>query len=351
MFSLVVLAIASSGCHRVFGLGDVTLPIDAPECFGTGLVKLCFPAPPAGTFDVAATVTATFATPAMVCESGVGDLGWCVIAADSMQIDGLLRVTGSVPLVLVAATRLSVTGVIDVSSTDVELGAGGDDPRACASSLSGGPLSGGGAGGSFGGQGGRGGDDGSGGQGATAAPAETTISMLRGGCHGGNGASSGPSKGLGGGVVYLIAGGELQITGVLNASGGGGDLGPGGTTPGGGGGGGAGGMIGLDAPSIMVTGKVFANGGGGGGGGGNPSSGANGAAPTEPDQPALGGAGATITGGDGGNGAFGTTPTGTAGGVGQMTSGGGGGGGGAGVIVVYPMQTFGSNVAPPARSP
>jgi hypothetical protein len=103
---------------------------------------------------------------------------------------------------------------------------------------------------------------------ATAGAAPTG---LRAGCRGGFGGSGGGGStvgvgGRGGGAVYLIAGTEIQISGLVTAYGGGGG---GGDEKGGGAGGGSGGMIGLDAPVVTVaaSGAVAANGGGGGEGG------------------------------------------------------------------------------------
>src|SRR5262249_29629712 len=139
---------------------------------------------------------------------------------------------------------------------------------------------GGGAGGSLGTRGGDGGtgDTNNNGppvgtaKGGVAGVVQLPPTMLRGGCPGGDGGTADASHrgpgGNGGGAVYLIAGSAIHIIGDVFASGAGGM-----STPGtvsaeeGGGGGGTGGMIGLDAPSIDIPGRVVANGGAGAGGG------------------------------------------------------------------------------------
>lgn len=346
------------GCDRVWGLQreiDAPLPIDAPpdlaadaaNCYGTGLVTLCLVETPAGNFDVPNGGAFLLDTDsATICKEYTGEPGYCVLAAQTMTINSTLRGRGKKPLVLVASDSITIaaTGAIDVSSDSV--GGAGSEPVTCPGGLGGAMPNGGGAGGSFGGIGGRGGAGGLGGAGGTPAQPQT-ITTFRGGCHGGNGANIGAS-GLGGGAVYVIAGSTIVIDGAIDASGNGGRGGAGSMTlPGGGGGGGSGGMIGLDAPSIVVAGSVFANGGAGGEGGGQPATGEAGAKPTLALVPAEGGTAGTVPGGEGGDGAAGPTVAGTNGKPAVSTPGGGGGaGGGAGIIRVYPLRSIGVNVSP-----
>ena len=349
--ALVIGVAVLGGCDRVYGLHhppatDAEIVSDAPTCFGTGLVELCLLEAPTRSLVFPHDAVVTIDTATGICESYAGAPGWCVISGGTVAVDGTLRGTGPLPLVLIATDTLTVTGSIDVSSQN-GIGAGGE-PAACPSGLGGNANSGGGAGGTFGGRGGGGGTSATGGQGGTSA-AVPPITTLRGGCHGGGGANTSGNAGHGGGAIYLIADGTITIAGTIDASGGGGLAGPGATIPGGGGGGGAGGMIGLDAPAIEITGSVFANGGGGGEGGGDPASGAAGDRPMAPGTPAKGGGGSTINGGDGGDGAAGANTTGTNGRAGTASSsgGGGGGGGGGGILRIYPRQPTGINVSPP----
>jgi len=95
-------------------------------------------------------------------------------------------------------------------------------------------------------------------------PAGTVdLQPLRGGCRGGNIASSDAyfanEGGAGGGAIQLTSSTQIVIaaTGIINVGGGGGDFGKSGT------GGGSGGGILLEAPDIVVDGTIAANGGGG----------------------------------------------------------------------------------------
>jgi hypothetical protein len=318
---------------------------DAPaqRCFGTGLLKLCLAEPPRQPVTLGG---GTFNTDTSVACVPYDGTGLCVVAGTDVSIGGTVRVIGGRPLVLIAAGELAVAGDLDAASRRTGFtGAGAaSGPAACG--LPGLPtLKGGGPGGSFGGRGG----DGGVGEGGGSAPAVTpsaSVTALRGGCPGRAGVGTTPGAGgAGGGAVYLIAAGQIGITGSINASGAGGG---GAQLEGGGGGGGAGGMIGLDAPSVLVIGDVFANGGGGGEGGGA-ATGNPGADPAAPKIAAPGGANGAPNGGDGGNGAAGAILTGGRGGDNTNTAGGGGGGGGAGVIVVYGGMSVVGDISPPPR--
>ena len=355
MAGLLVVA----GCDRVF---DLTRPpdppdaaVDAPDdthepCFGTLLV-LCPRNLPAGRLDVPRNGLTIDTDTTSCAEYTAADLRPCLVAVETIVIDGPYRVTGSRPLVLVATTSFAITpsGTIDVSSTKTGRGAGSEPtgaiPAECKSATA--SSNAGGAGGTFGGRGGNGGAGDPGG--SSVSPTVTTVDRVRGGCRGTRGSTSGGLGGGGGGAVYLITP-DLILDGSINASGAGGRGGTG-AIPygGGGGGGGSGGMIVLDVPAIQIapTAAVFANGGGGGEGGGNPTTGADGDDPATPGVAALGGAGRTLNGGAGGKGSADSVLSGTAGGTGTSQSGGGGGGGGGGVIRVIPSRSLGGLVSPP----
>lgn len=361
---LVASLVLATGCDRVFGLATVDAGVDSPDgaigpdaqtCFGSHLVTFCLQAPPLDRFDVIPSTEDMIDTDSAACIAHSGPADLCVVAAGTFRIQGALHAIGSRPLVLVAISSLEIssTGLVDVSSTRTLAGAGAE-PTDCLPFTTTATTSGGGAGGSFAGSGGNGGSA----NGAKAS-AIGTAGHLRGGCsgsRGGGGTNTGNAlSGHGGGAVYLMAGASIAIAGTVDASGGGGAGGIG-TNPaaGGAGGGGSGGMIGIEAPAVAITGFVFANGGGGGEGGGSTSAGngAAGAEPTAPDVPAAGGANLSMNGGDGGDGAFLTTRNGKLGATPMAlpipsSYGAGGGGGGIGVILVYPVQTFGMNVSPP----
>jgi hypothetical protein len=341
-------------------LVDVTgeAGVDAAElaCYGTGPGRVCFAQAPTGTQMVSAAIS----TDGSMCSTAVvGASPGCVIAADMITVSGMVAVTGTRPLVLVAASSLSLdmSSTLDASSHrkgGEQIGAAAD-PAACASGTAAG-ASGGGAGGSYATVGGAGGNDMAGANGGAAGAVLTPSTTVSGGCPGEPGNPATGTAGVaghGGGALYLIAGTSISISGTLNASG---ETGTGGAgnnlNGGGGGGGGAGGLIALDAPSVSNAGTIFANGGGGGEGGGNAFQ--TGATPGDPTPSiANGGAGVSNVGGDGGAGAHGTTQA-AAGAAGisfGTNGGGGGGGGGGGWIKLYQAATIDGTgvISPPAR--
>jgi hypothetical protein len=325
-------------------------------CFGTGLVRnLCFPQLPAGTLTISGAASIDTATVGngnctTIVGQATGQPSLCVVARETIRVAALatLKVTGPLPLVLVATGAIDVAGTIDVSGhadgtvgPGARMACGGGTAGADATMQGGG---GGGAGGSFGGAGGAGGRgamDNNGGTPETVGAPTFVVGGCPGtpGGAGGGGGGSG-AGGPGGGAIYAIARTGITIGGTIAASGGGGKGGTGGNLSGGGaGGGGAGGLIGLDAPAVAVTvtGRLHANGGGGGGGNGSDIDrrGADGSDPAAPGTPAPGGPGGNGGGGNGGAGfAQGAAPQLGAIGINGLC-GGGGGGGGAGVIRVF----------------
>ncbi|HEX5062085.1 MAG TPA: hypothetical protein VFV99_22100, partial [Kofleriaceae bacterium] len=292
---------------------DGGVDIDTPPgqvCYGTGLVMACFAEAPTNPQTFTQNTTINTDT-SLLCATTLNQTGACVIAAQSITINGGIYVAavGTKPLVFVADQTITVTGRIDVASYRqfMSVGAAGDVPGCNAGTAPTGTS--GGAGGSFGGLGGAGAAVGTAGM----PGAVLTPTVLRGGCPGQTGADNvapmGPGTGgHGGGAVFLIANTSISVagTGVIDASGEGG-AGATSSTSGGGGGGGSGGYIGFDTPSLMVSGAVFANGGGGGEASGASTTGVNGADPTLPTTAALGGAGGSNFGTDGGNGSVGAT--------------------------------------------
>lgn len=344
----------------------------APGCFGVGLVHdVCLMPAPTAELIIAADRTVSTAMVGngncdeIIAQPG-GGASLCLITARALTIASTARLTGlgPNPLLLVATETMTIDGTIDVASRlgAPSPGAGADTACASASGRDATQIDGaggGGAGGSFGTTGGDGGTGRTpnqatpGGVAANAQPPTT----LRGGCSGGQGGEADGgggdgAGGAGGGAVYLIAGTALTVSGTINASGSGGAQGTDGLyASGGAGGGGSGGMIGLDAPSITITGMVFANGGSGGGGGGNEPNrhGQPGSTPTSALTAAAGGAGGTGGGGRGGAGSvLGDAGEGANNGTNPYCSG-GGGGGGAGVIRVYGATpgSLGGMISPP----
>jgi hypothetical protein len=326
------------------------VPPDATACFGTDIVRICLANPPTQPLTISDfTVVDTDDTAMCAALTSGGD--YCVIAATTLTINNDLRATGARPLVLLATDSITTTSnnTIDVGSHRTrdagtpEVGAGAN-PAVCAAITT--PTNGGGgAGGSFAGAGGLGGNgNGAAAGGGVPGLAVAPITELRGGCPGQGGAGSNPGAGgQGGGAVFLIAGVRIDVAGGINAAG---ESGTGGArSTSGAGGGGSGGMIGFDAPLIIVSSLILAN--GGGGGEGSSQNNTTGRVGNEPITiaAAAGGAGNTGTGGDGGAGSAGA-----AAGPGAMglsnDGGGGGGGGGAGIIKAPATASLGSLVSP-----
>ena len=209
-----------------------------PSCYGNGLLNVCFDDPLPAQFVPSPTLlTDDDGTCTKVVTVGTRTL--CVVAAQTIELASDLRATGNRPLVLIAATTLTLDAgfTIDVASRDgSNTGAGGNDAACVAPSTPEGDTGGGGggAGGSFGGKGGDGGiGDGNnnGGFDGTAAPGiatdAVTPTVVRGGCKGGVAGGDSPNNagragGSSGGAVYLIAGTVLTINGTIDASGAGG---------------------------------------------------------------------------------------------------------------------------------
>lgn len=273
-----------------------------------------------------------------------------VISIDALAISAgtTLRAVGAQPLIVASWGSITVGGTIEVTSVAVADGAGAN-PAGCAMHPPGVAQgntngAGGGGGGGFGGAGGRGGtgdDSTNGGLGG----APIAQPLLLGGCPGSRGGTAdqiGGVGGSGGGAIQLTARLDITISGTVTAGGGGGKGAP---LPGnaGGGGGGSGGMIGLEAPIVMVaaTGVLAANGGGGGQGASQSALGATGVDGLASAIRATGGA-TLAAGGQGGLGSGGLTVVGGLG-QGDAADGAGGGGGGAGFIAIKsPTRTLAS---------
>ncbi len=348
-------------------VGDMSPMIDARTCFGTPH-EICLTTLPTGPRTLPATINTD--TDCDQVETPSGGVPLCVVSGTAITIDNT-RAEGSRPLVIVATETIDITGNLDVSSKRVGNAGAGANAAGCNAATMGENDGGGAAGGGGGGFGASGGTAGFGDNndnGGAAGKATGGVggmmsvgAFIRGGCKGANGGSTnggnnGSDNGTnfgagsnGGGAVYLIAVTSItvQTTGTISASGGGGDGGN--ETSGGGGGGGSGGLIGFDAPTITVMGRVAANGGGGGGGGGN-SDGGNGADGFQPgaqpnwNQRADGGASGQQANSAGGRGGT----TGNLAGEGSNNSDGGSGGGGGGVGLIWVHGTLtGTQVSPP----
>ena len=278
-------------------------------------------------------------------------------ATDAFIADGAtLRAVGPRPLVIAAEGSIVVEGRIDVGSRiEYPKPGAGADFSACAASTGDpgvdGPINsggGGGGGGGFAATGGKGGGGSGGGAGGDGgAPILGAPSPLRAGCAGGFGgvsqnAGTTPAPGgSGGGAVQLSAACQIEVTstGHINAGGSGGSKALLGRS--GGGGGGSGGMIELDAPLIVVTGRLSANGGGGGDGRTDNAAGSDGQNALDASQAAGGTSFAGIACDSAcGDGGWVTSTPGEAGFTG--VSGGRGGEGGGGGVGFVTMCTTGT---------
>jgi len=358
---LLAAVLACSGCNQLLGieplhLGDDdggTTPGDAPFVYGaTHLFSYSIGVEP--TTAVALTTNIDTDNEA-ACDARIA--AQCVIAGSTITIGSgvTVRVTGSRPLALVAADTIEIAGILDASSTIAgQVGAGSQPTGSCLGQMAASASNnngGGGAGGSFGAAGanGGGGNNNNGTPGKVGT-AEVPVTTIRGGCKGGDGAAGSAAAapgGVGGGAVVLVAVNTIHVgsSGRIFASGAGGK---GGLNQAGGGGGGSGGMIGLDAPTLTIEGRIAADGGAGGEGSTNNSTEHDGqdGATENVDTPALGGAGGSVNAGDGGSGATGGNLP-TAG----MTANNGGGGGGGGLGVFWTHGAITGTVFSPSPTP
>jgi hypothetical protein len=164
------------------------------------------------------------------------------------------------------------------------------------------------------------------------------------------------SIGGGGGAIELVScHGAVDITGIVNAGGGGGGFGIDPLVPVSGFGGGAGGNIVVEGVAVTVTGSLFANGGGGGGGAclmdGVRTSGTSGSDGSLSDTvPAAGGSGCG-PGGAGGVAGIDASPGSFSNGDGSGIYAPGGGGGSVGFLQTYTPNGVAPTITPSHVSP
>jgi hypothetical protein len=281
-------------------------------------------------------------TGGVVSQTGAPDI--CVVRNRTITVTqaATLTVVGARALALVGDTSTTITGVLDVSANGRISGPGGG------TSVSGGieTTANGGGGAGFltsGGAGGSTAADGGAANGGTASTNPAQLDVLVGGT---------TNFGGGGGAVALITcRGTLTVDGLIDAGGGGGRGGfVGGVVPHAGNGGGSGGNVVLQGINVIVTGQLYANGGGGGSGKpGTAATGNAGADGTRSLSPAPGGVPVEQEGAGGDGGVGGRLPgsgkkPGAAGSA-------GGGGGSAGFLQVYTPAGVTPMIIPAAVSP
>lgn len=291
----------------------------------------------------------------VILTTGTGE-ATCVFRVGNLHVraTGAVVASGSRPLAIFASGDVLVEGVVDVSATGDDPGAGGGAPGQDTRTATGpsagenGSIAsaaedwqnGGGGGGGLCGAGGAGGDGREGEGGAGGGRHDTPG--LYGGSGGGKGAAQsemGAAGGAGGGALQISCANAITIAGAILAGGGGGHGALAGQ--GAGGGGGSGGMIVLEAPVLTIaeSARVHAIGGGGGGSRGTTAPGQTGQDGAMAVLRASGGAGGepgnSWPGGDSGGGRTAAELDGIDGGGSWISTApprGGGGGGGAGCI-------------------
>jgi hypothetical protein len=309
-----------------------------------------------------------------------GTLEVAVLAVKSFTVNGNVKITGSRPLVIVAGDTIAIMGTLDGAARNAVPGPGGGTVGQGASAGKDGSHAdtyadsgGGGAGaliaGSKGGDGAWNGATAPGGAAGAIFGGDLSVT-LPGGSSGGKFSSEACAAaavngggGAGGGSIQLSARRKIDISGNVNAGGGGGLGGcvNGTADQGSGGGGGAGGAIWVESPSVKMSGGLWANGGSGGGAaegliGVNGTAGGNGNDGPMSTTPAAGG---TSPGMNAGGGATGGTGNGSTPSSGKapgmptaapsgMTANAGGGGGSAGTITIRykGSASLSSNISP-----
>ena len=329
-------------------------------------------------------------SPLVVRQSDGSFIALLSVASFDIDAQTTLSVIGSKPLLVASWSTLTIAGFVDVGSHTTEIdatahiqqptqiGAGADLQCTNLAGVVGtdAVLSGGSGGGGGGGFQGVGGAGAVGDTGCTSAPCPrpggpggmtlgATPTVIRGGCSGAASGAAGPgvtapatattvsAGGAGGGALQLAARLTMTIAGQREREHGSAGAGAPTGSACGGGGGGAGGYLGLDAPAVMVSGTVAANGGGGGGSAPFADFGNVGTDGEPTATPASGGAayGGGTCGLAGAPGAAGADPTGMTA-TGNDACGGGGGGGGGGFVLYWTpsLNLSGATVSPPAQA-
>lgn len=311
-----------------------------------------------GTMDIVLTsaMLNTTMCPRVLTQLGGGEACLFVGRNVTVPLGTTVRVTGPLPVIILASGTVMIDGVLDLSAEGSTPGAGGyrggpvtgdaslrGPQRGTNGMFSGSFLDSGGGGGAHCGTGGSGGNANSVAGGPGGMGMMTTLQPLTAGSGGGFGQGGGHTSttdvtaaGAGGGAIQISSAVSINISGRIDVGGGAGQGGRNNTNWGAGGGGGAGGGILLEAP-ILTFGddaELLATGGGGGSGRDNSS-----APPGEDGRtlsgPASGGDATGRRAADGGDSGGGAAPNGQAGETNTAGDGnGGGGGGGVGCIVL-----------------
>jgi hypothetical protein len=343
---------ADGGC--VFSLVDAGTSCDAGVCSLEGdclprfpyqpvnfdVVQLRAPPPAPTVLDCGETIIDTSATgnlrltnwcrgqpfeATVVRQPGGPEALLVSLAGLSITTDGGLTVVGNRPLIFGVFGDVSITGRVVSRAGSINCSSGNGVDGA-----SGAIGNSGGSGAGFSTSGGSGGP-GTGTPTTTGGGVESQSGPipLRGGCRGGRGGDQSGNLTEGGGGFQISAAGTMALNGVIAAPGRGGAGGDWQLVKGkAGNGGGSGGMVILEAATLVVSGgAITANGGAGGeaggvaGGDGRPGE----DGPVDTATAAQGGTGGALAGGEGGAGGALGPPTPGTGGAGLSAGGGGGG--------------------------
>lgn len=237
----------SNGCCDD-GCCEVT-PSNGDELGGLGTSMLTLEPPDGTTFNTDTGCEGITAIGECVAVDVFDAPDVCVCRSQRLRIGGTLKVIGTRALALFASETILVRGLLDASADGSVSG-----PGAAFEYIDAASGQNGGAGGSFGTRGA--------GASVDAYGNEELVPLLGG--MSGEGSCGGRDGGGGGGALQLSAGVDIEVTGVIDVSGGGGTGGVESTVCNGGAGGGSGGAVLIEAPEVEITGTVVANGGGGG---------------------------------------------------------------------------------------
>ncbi|KAB2909169.1 MAG: hypothetical protein F9K40_03970 [Kofleriaceae bacterium] len=277
-----------------------------------------------------------------------------VFRVERLDLQGVVKVTGSVPLVILSNDAIVIRGVLDASADLRVNGPGAQGSNtACTGRFYRGAstVSAGGGGGGRHTAGGAGGTTSSGAQGGAGGlvQSEPTLIPLHGGCQGGWVDEQDGLRvtwyGGGGGAVQLVSRKSVSLLGggVIDVSGGGGESGDTSFTTEllGGTGGGSGGSVLIEAPTVMLDGSgvvISAKGGGGSAAGPRGFNGSDGGF-----GPGAAAGGTNPNGASGGNGGTETSPP--AAGQNATGSNGSDGGGGGGAVGLCRINTRSGDVS------
>lgn len=290
----------------------------------------------------------TACTGGIVTQTAAPDI--CVVRNKTITVEAAadLRATGTRLLALVADDALDIHGTLDASADGYTSGPGGGSYNSGGAGAIGNPPKAGGGAGfkTAGAPGATQTADAAAANGGAPSTDPAQLAVMVGGPASTNGA------GGGGGVILVSCRGGVTVDGTIDLGGGGGH--PGSKNVIGNiveaGGGGAGGYLVVQGLSILITGSLYANGGGGGAGYTGTAAGNIGQDGTR--STTFGAPGGAAQAGEGAGGSGGAGQVAATGGLHPTSSGTpGGGGGGLGFLQTYTPAGVTPTLTPAASSP